>query len=131
LLVEVTPTPILPEVAFNAVRSDAYGVVIGYIGTVRNASQDGRKVRFLELQAASAELAQQELTRIAVEIRDRWQLEDVAVIQRIGRLDVGEILLVVAVGAPHRKEALEACQYAIDRFKEISPAWTTETLEDE
>ncbi len=131
MLVEVTPTPILPEVAFNAVRSDAYGVVISYIGTVRNASQDGRKVRFLELQAASAELARLELTRIAGEIRDRWQLEDVAMIQRIGRLEVGEVLLVVAVGAPHRKEALEACQYAIDRFKEMSTAWTTEALEDE
>ena len=131
MLVEVTPTPILPEVALNAVRSDAYGVVISYIGTVRNESQDGLKVRFLELQEAYAELAQQELTRIAGEIKDKWHLEDVAMIQRIGRLDVGEILLVVAVGAPHRKEALEACQYAIDRFKEMSPAWTVEALEDE
>ena len=130
MLVEVTPTPILPEVALNAVRSDAYGVVISYIGTVRNESQDGLKVRFLELQEAYAELAQQELTRIAGEIKDKWHLEDVAMIQRIGRLDVGEILLVVAVGAPHRKEALEACQYAIDRFKEISPTWTSEVLEE-
>lgn len=129
MLIEVTPAPILPEAAFNAVRSDAYGVVISYIGTVRDLSQDGRKVRFLELQAASADLARQELTRIAREIRDRWRLEDVALVQRVGRLAVGEVLLVVAVGAPHRKEALEACQYAVDRFKEVSPAWTTETVE--
>ncbi len=129
MLIEVTPAPILPEAAFSAVRSDAYGVVISYIGTVRDLSQDGRKVRFLELQAASADLARHELTRIAREIRDRWRLEDVALVQRVGRLAVGEVLLVVAVGAPHRKEALEACQYAVDRFKEVSPAWTTETVE--
>lgn len=130
MLIEVTAVPILPETAFNAVRRDAYGVVISYIGTVRNLSQEGRPVRFMELAAASADLARRELTRIAGEIRDRWHLEDVALIQRIGRLGVGEVLLVVAVGAPHRKEALEACQYAVDRFKEVSPGWTTETLED-
>ena len=131
MLVEVTPNPILPEVAINSVRKDAYGVVISYVGTVRDLSQHGRKVRFLELQASSEKLARKELTRIAGEIRARWHLEDTAIIHRIGRLDVGEILLVVAVGAPHRKEALEACQYAIDRFKEISPAWTTEAVEGE
>jgi len=129
LLIEVTAAPILPETAFNAVRRDAYGVVISYIGMVRNLSQEGRRVRWLELQAASADLARRELTGIAGEIRDRWRLEDVALIQRIGRLRVGEVLLVVAVGAPHRKEALEACQYAVDRFKEVSPAWITETLD--
>ncbi|MBM4444227.1 MAG: molybdenum cofactor biosynthesis protein MoaE [Chloroflexi bacterium] len=129
MLIEVTAAPILPETAFNAVRRDAYGVVISYIGMVRNLSQEGRRVRWLELQAASADLARRELTGIAGEIRDRWRLEDVALIQRIGRLRVGEVLLVVAVGAPHRKEALEACQYAVDRFKEVSPAWITETLD--
>jgi len=129
LLIEVTPTTILPEVAINAVRKDAYGVVISYVGTVRDSSQHDRKVRFLELHASSEELARRELTRIAGEIRARWHLEDTAIIHRIGKLKVGEILLVVAVGAPHRKEALEACQYAIDRFKEVSPKWTTETTE--
>jgi molybdopterin synthase catalytic subunit len=130
LLIEVTAAPILPETAFNAVRRDAYGVVISYIGTVRNLSQEGRRVLCLELQAASADLARRELSGIAGEIRDRWRLDDVALIQRVGRLEVGEVLLVVAVGAPHRKEALEACQYAVDRFKEVSPGWITETLED-
>lgn len=130
MLIEVTPAPILPQAAFDAVRSDAYGVVISYVGTVRNLSQEGRKVRFMELQAASADVARRELTRIARDIRNRWHLEDVALLQRVGRLEVGEILLVVAVGAPHRKEALEACQYAVDRFKEVSPAWVSETLED-
>lgn len=130
MLIEITPAPILPETAINAVRRDAYGVVISYIGTVRNLSQEGRRVRCLELQAASAGLARQELTRIAGEIGGRWHLEDVALVQRVGRLEVGEVLLVVAVGAAHRKEALEACQYAVDRFKEVSPAWTIEILQD-
>jgi len=130
LLIEVTPKPLDPQAAIDAVRRDAYGVVISYVGTVRDLSQEGRRVRFMELQSASAGLARRELTAIAGEIRDRWHLEDVALVQRVGRLGVGQILLVVAVGAPHRREALEACQYAVDRFKEVSPAWTSETLED-
>ena len=127
-LIRITRNPIRPEAAIEGVRKKAYGAVIAYVGTVRDVSHD-RRVIFMEHQVSLQDLARQELELIAEEIKRRWQLEDVSIIHRIGKLRTGEILLVVAIGAPHRVEAFEACQYAIDRFKEVSPKWTTETTE--
>jgi molybdopterin synthase catalytic subunit len=127
-LIRITRNPIRPEAAIEAVRKKAYGAVIAYVGTVRDVSHD-RRVIFMEHQVSLQDVARQELERIAQEIRDKWHLEDVSIIHRIGKLRTGEILLVVAIGAPHRVEAFEACQYAIDSFKEVSSQWTTETLE--
>jgi molybdopterin synthase catalytic subunit len=127
-LIRITRNPIRPEAAIEGVRKKAYGVVIAYVGTVRDVSHD-RRVIFMEHQVSLQDVARQELELIAEEIKRRWQLEDVSIIHRIGKLRTGEILLVVAIGAPHRVEAFEACQYAIDRFKEVSPKWTTETTE--
>jgi molybdopterin synthase catalytic subunit len=129
-LIEITQTPILPEEAINKVRKDAYGCVVTFVGTVRGSSC-GKSVLFLEYDASAQELARRELQRIAEEIRVKWQLEDIAIYHRIGRLKVGEITLVIAIGAPHRKEAFEACQYAIDRFKQVVPLWEKEVTESE
>jgi molybdopterin synthase catalytic subunit len=127
-LIRITRNPIRPEAAIEGVRKKAYGAVIAYVGTVRDVSHD-RRVIFMEHQISLQDLARRELELIAEEIEHRWQLKDVSIIHRIGKLRTGEILLVVAIGAPHRVEAFEACQYAIDRFKEVSPKWTTETTE--
>jgi molybdopterin synthase catalytic subunit len=127
-LIRITRNPIRPEAAIEGVRKKAYGAVIAYVGTVRDVSHD-RRVIFMEHQVSLQDVARQELEQIAEEIGRRWQLENVSIIHRIGKLRTGEILLVVAIGAPHRVEAFEACQYAIDRFKEVSPKWTTETTE--
>jgi molybdopterin synthase catalytic subunit len=127
-LIRITRNPIRPEAAIESVRKKSYGAVIAYVGTVRDVSHD-RRVIFMEHQVSLQDLARQELELIAEEIGRRWQLEDVSIIHRIGKLRTGEILLVVAIGAPHRVEAFEACQYAIDRFKEVSPKWTIETTE--
>jgi len=127
-LIRITRNPIRPEAAIEGVRKKAYGAVIAYVGTVRDVSHN-RRVIFMEHQVSLQDLARQELELIAEEIEHRWQLKDVSIIHRIGKLRTGEILLVVAIGAPHRVEAFEACQYAIDRFKVVSPKWTTETTE--
>ncbi len=127
-MIRITRNPIRPEAAIEGVRKKAYGAVIAYVGTVRDISH-GRKVISMEHQISQQDLARQELEGIAGEIQRRWQLEDVYIIHRIGNLRPGEILLVVAIGAPHRMEAFEACQYAIDRFKEVSVQWTTESTE--
>lgn len=127
-MIRITRNPIRPEAAIESVRKKAYGAIIVYVGTVRDTSHD-RRVVFMEHRASLQDLARQELERIVEEIGSRWHLEDVSIVHRIGKLRTGEILLVVAIGAPHRTEAFEACQYAIDRFKEASPQWTTETLE--
>lgn len=127
-MIRITRNPIRPEAAIEGVRKKAYGAVSAYVGTVRDVSHD-RRVIFMEHQVSLQDLARRELELIAEEIEHRWQLKDVSIIHRIGKLRTGEILLVVAIGAPHRVEAFEACQYAIDRFKEVSPKWTTETTE--
>jgi molybdopterin synthase catalytic subunit len=127
-LIRITRNPIHPEAAIEGVRKKAYGAVIAYVGTVRDVSH-GMKVISMEHQVSLQNLAKQELEMIAEEIKRRWQLDDVSIVHRIGKLRPGETLLVVAIGAPHRVEAFEACQYAIDRFKEVSPKWTTEATE--
>jgi molybdopterin synthase catalytic subunit len=129
-LIEITQTPILPEEAINKVRKDAHGCVVTFVGTVRGSS-GGKRVLFLEYDASAQELARRELQRIAEEIQVKWQLEDIAIYHRIGRLKVGEITFVMALGAPHRKEAFEACQYAIDRFKQVVTKWEKEVTESE
>jgi molybdopterin synthase catalytic subunit len=108
------------------VRKDCYGAVAAFVGSVRDLSNTGERALFLENDVSAEELARSELQRISDEIREKWQLEDVAICHRLGRLNVGEITLAVAVAAPHRREAFEACQYVVDRFKEVVPAWETE-----
>ena len=129
-MVEVTGAPIVPDKAIESVRRDSNGGVISYVGTVR-ASSNGKRVLHFGHHESWNEVARKELERIAEEIQYRWGLSDVTVLHRTGMLKPGEVLLVVAVGAPHREEAFEACRYAIDRYKEVSSPWiveeTTET----
>ena len=128
-LIEITRDPIIPEATINKVRKDDYGCVVNFVGMVRDISPTGKKTLFLENEASQEGLARQELQRIAEEIRDRWQLDDIYICHRMGRLKVGEITLVVAIAAPHRIEAFEACQYTLDRFKQVVTAWEKEVTE--
>ena len=59
-----------------------------------------------------------------------WGIEDVAIVHRLGHVEIGEISLVVAVASPHRKEAFEACQYVVDRLKQTVPVWKKEVFQD-
>jgi len=104
------------------------GAVVVFLGTVRNHSQ-GRRVRALEYEAYP-EMALREMERIRQEIRQRWGLERVAIVHRLGHLEVGEVSVVIAVAAPHRAEAFEACRYAIERLKESVPIWKKEMGEE-
>jgi len=128
-LVEITHTPIQPQRYIEAVRHESNGAVVTFVGSVRDFSSSGRKALHLHNDPSAEELAQKELGQIADEIRSRWQLGSVAIAHRLGKLDLGEITLVVAIGAPHRQEAFHACQYAVDRFKDVVSAWETEVLE--
>lgn len=111
----------------EAVRTDRDGAVVLFCGTVRGENE-GRKVLHLEYDAY-ASMAAKAMRQIGDEIVSRWPDAKVAMRHRLGRLSVGEISIVIAVGAPHRQEAFEACRYAIDRVKEIVPIWKKETWE--
>ncbi|HIK33518.1 MAG TPA: molybdenum cofactor biosynthesis protein MoaE [Oscillatoriales cyanobacterium M59_W2019_021] len=105
------------------------GAVVVMSGMVRD-NTDGRSVEYLEYQAY-APMALQVFRQIAREIRDRWSdVTRIAIHHRTGRLTVGEISVLVAVGCPHRGEAFEACRYAIDTLKHNAPIWKKEHWAD-
>jgi molybdopterin synthase catalytic subunit len=86
-------------------------------------------VRYLEYDAYP-EMAQAEMARIAEEVERRWSTDRVALVHRVGRLEIGEVSVVVAVACPHRAEAFDACRYAIDTLKVTVPIWKKEVAED-
>jgi len=127
-VIEITQKPISPELVVNKVKTDGSGCVATYIGLIRRYSQ-GKKVVSVEYEDTQG-TAENRLREIAKEMRQKWPLENVAICHRIGKLKVGDINLVVAVAAAHRREGFAACQYAIDRFKEIMPTRKKETYTD-
>jgi molybdopterin synthase catalytic subunit len=75
-------------------------------------------------------MAEQQMSQIAAEVEARWEDATVAMVHRIGRLEIGECSVVVAVACPHRGEAFEACRYAIDTLKSTVPIWKKEIYAD-
>ena len=115
-MIELTSKPLSPQLIIDGVKKDDYGAIVTFIGTVRNTTR-GRGVTFLEIEARDEE-AEAKLGEVVSEINQKWQLDNIAICRRIGKLRVGEIALVVAIAAPHRQEAFLACQYAVDRLKQ-------------
>lgn len=126
-LFEITPEPLDPQRFVEYVRSDESGAIALFFGVVRDNNL-GRRVLYLEYDAY-AEMATKVMRDIAAEISARWPITAVAIQHRTGRLEIGETSLLVAVSAPHRKEAFEACHALVDRFKEVVPIWKKEVWE--
>lgn len=105
------------------------GAIVVMSGMVRD-NTEGRPVKFLEYQAYEP-MALQVFRQIAAEIRQRWdKIGQVVIHHRTGKLNIGEISVLVAVGCPHRGEAFEACRYAIDTLKHNAPIWKKEHWQD-
>lgn len=126
-MIHITSEPLNPEHITDTVKKNSNGAVVTFLGTTRNFSE-GRNVLYLEYEAYQP-MAQNMLLQIKSEVNAKWDIEDMAIAHRIGHLDVGDISLIVAIGSPHRKEALEASEYAIDRIKQIVPIWKKEVFE--
>ena len=126
-MIHITSEPLNPEHITDTVKKNSNGAVVPFLGTTRNF-YEGRYVLFLEYEAYQP-LAQHLLLQIKSEVNAKREIEDMAIAHRIGHLDVGDISLIVAIGSPHRKEALEASEYAIDRIKQIVPIWKKEVFE--
>ncbi|HTE83832.1 MAG TPA: molybdenum cofactor biosynthesis protein MoaE [Dehalococcoidia bacterium] len=123
----VTPD-VLDEVALSAlVAKPEAGAIVLFSGIVRDNNL-GRRVEHLEYDAYPP-LAERTLVDIAAEARSRWDLTEIAIHHRIGRLEIGEASLLVAVSSSHRAEAFTACQYCVDRVKQIVPVWKKEVWE--
>ena len=127
-MIEITEKPISPELVVNKIKTDSSGCVVTYVGLIRNQSQ-GKLVLSVEYKD-SKRTAENELQGIASEIRQKWPINNLAICHRIGKLKVGDINLVVAIASAHRREGFDACQYAINSFKQIMPTHKTETYQD-
>ena len=127
-MIEITEKPISPEFVVNKIKTDSSGCVVTYVGLIRNHSHD-KQVLSVEYKD-SKRTAENELQEIANKIRQKWQVNNLAICHRIGKLEVGDINLVVAIASAHRQEGFAACQYAIDQFKQKLPTQKKEIYED-
>lgn len=112
----------------EVVRTDADGAVIVFRGVARRYSR-GREVVHLEYEAY-AEMAEKVMAELGDEIKVKWPVSDVAIVHRTGVLEIGQASVLIAVASPHRAEAFVACQYAIDRLKQVVPIWKKEVWSD-
>jgi molybdopterin synthase catalytic subunit len=100
------------------------GALCLFVGVVRNEN-GGRPVRHLEYEAYE-EMALPVMEEIEAEVRARWPVTEVRLVHRLGRIEIGEASVAVAVSSAHRGEAFEACRYAIDTLKAKVPIWKKE-----
>ena len=127
-MIEVTHEPLDPEAVTRKVVKDTNGAVVTFLGTTRD-NFEGKRVITLEYEAFE-EMAVKKLEEIRQGLMAEFQIEDIAIAHRIGRVDIGQISLIVAVASPHRKEAFLACHEAVDRLKATVPIWKKEIYED-
>ncbi len=127
-MVRLQQEPIDPGALIEAVRGDADGAVALFLGTVRD-QHDGRQVERLEYHAYP-EMAESELRGLEQQALQRFEVSKVALVHRTGSLEIGECSVAVAVGAPHRAPAFEACRFLIDTLKHSVPIWKKEFYDD-
>ncbi|MDA7026281.1 molybdenum cofactor biosynthesis protein MoaE [Bacillus sp. CLL-7-23] len=124
----ITKKPIVIEDVVKKVECREAGAITTFIGTVREWTNN-QKTLFLEYEAY-VPMAVNMLKKIGDEINTKWPGTKLAITHRIGRLNISEAAVVIAVSSPHRKAAYEANEYAIERIKQIVPIWKKEYWED-
>jgi molybdopterin synthase catalytic subunit len=126
--VELTRATIDVQQLLSHVRSAEDGAVASFDGCVRNHSH-GRATLYLEYEAYEP-MALEKLQAIGAQLRERFAIHRVAIAHRLGRLEIGETSVFIAVSAAHRAPALEACRWAIDTLKRTVPIWKKEFFAD-
>jgi molybdopterin synthase catalytic subunit len=124
---KVTTDSLSLDEAYAAVRRDDCGAVALFVGTVRD-HHDGKKVTSISYSAFN-EMAVKEFAAIAAEAAARWKTGAMYIAHRTGALAIGDASVLIAVSAPHRAEAFEACRYAIEALKKMAPIWKEEFYE--
>jgi molybdopterin synthase catalytic subunit len=128
-LFEITNGPISIDEVAARVSSPERGGITLFAGTVRGITGD-LVTDYLEYEAY-AEMAEPVLAQIAAEAQARWpSVSAISIVHRTGRLEVGDVSIVIAVAAAHRQDTFEACRYVIDRVKQIAPIWKREVGRD-
>jgi molybdopterin synthase catalytic subunit len=127
-MVRVQRQPIDAPALIRSVQTDADGAVALFLGTVRDHNE-GREVSGLEYSAYE-EMALRELERVRDQALERFEVSAAAVVHRLGLLEIGEASVAVAIAAPHRAAAFDACRFVIDTLKRTVPIWKKETFTD-
>lgn len=120
----LSDNPIDEAAVSESVASSGAGALVTFVGRVRARSR-GHDVDLLEYEAYP-EMVEGVFRQIADEVRDKFEVDAIAIHHRTGALSVGDTSVVIAVAAEHRPAAFEACRYAIDRLKQIAPIWKKE-----
>jgi molybdopterin synthase catalytic subunit/molybdopterin converting factor small subunit len=125
---EITREPIdIASLRARLLEGDSGAVVI-FDGVARNNTK-GRRTLYLEYEGYE-QMARRTMEQISREVRERWPINRIGIIHRLGRIDITESSVVIVITSAHRKAAFEACHYAIDRLKKIVPIWKKEYFED-
>jgi molybdopterin synthase catalytic subunit len=127
-LFRVVDRPLRLEEVVEAVSGEAYGGLVTFSGSVRNQTR-GRRVLRLEYEAYPP-MAEKKLAEIGAEVAGQFSGTRLAIVHRVGTLMPGELAVVIAAAAPHRKEAFLGCEHAIERLKQDVPIWKKEFFED-
>ena len=124
----VTEKELSPSTCEELIADEKAGGHVVFIGTVRNHTSS-KEVLFLEFEAYGS-MAEKEMTKIAERAMNAYEVMHVVIHHRIGKLEIGDIPVVIAVAAAHRKAAFAACEFCIDQLKESVPIWKKEFFED-
>jgi len=125
---ELLRVPIDANAAADYVRAGQDGAIVTFDGFVRNESH-GRPTLYLEYEAYES-MALVKMREICAQIHERYAIHCVAMLHRLGHLEIGETSVFIAVSAPHRAAAFDACRFAIDTLKRTAPIWKKEFFED-
>jgi MoaE-MoaD fusion protein len=127
-LFELTRAPIRTEEIAKSMRAPEDGAAVVFDGFVRNNFR-GRRTLYLEYEAYEP-MAHAKIREIGAEMHQKFAVNRIAIVHRLGRLDVGETSVFIVVSAAHRAAAFEACRYAIDTLKRTVPIWKKEFFAD-
>ena len=127
-MIRIVEGPIDRNAVIEEASSSKAGAIVTFDGVVRNHAR-GKKVTHLYYEAYP-KMAEKEMTKIREETIKRWSLEGMAMVHRIGRLEIGDSSVFIAISSSHRAEAFEACRFAIDSLKTSVPIWKKEHYED-
>jgi molybdopterin synthase catalytic subunit len=125
---ELVRAPIDMPALSAHVRAPEDGAIVTFDGFVRNQSHN-RATLYLDYEAYES-MALAKMREIGVQLHDKFPIHRVAIVHRLGRLEIGETSVFIAVSAPHRAAAFDACRFAIDTLKRTVPIWKKEYFED-
>ena len=127
-LFELVQTPIDVSALHRHARGSGDGATVIFDGFVRDESH-GRATKYLDYEAYEP-MALGKMREIGAQLHQKFAIHRVAIVHRLGRLEIGETSVLIAVSAPHRAAAFDACRYAIDTLKKTVPIWKKEYFED-